>query len=743
MSETTGRAVFLSYAHEDAVAAQRIAEALRAGGIEVWFDQRELRGGDVWDKKIREQVETCALFLPVISSHTQTRREGYFRLEWNLADDRTHLMAGGTPFLVPVVVDDTKERGALVPKSFLSAHWTRLPGGEVPDEFCTRVKSLVDGPAAEASRRLTAARADVAVPPTKSHLLAWMWVALAVAMVGSGAVWLLGRKPKGLDDKSIAVLPFENRSADKEANASFTDGIHEDILTNLANIRELRVVSRQSVEQFRGSKKAMPQIARELGVAFILEGSVQRDGNKVRVTGQLIRSATDEHVWADKYDRILSAAGVFEIQTEVANAIATELKAALSPGEKKLIARRPTENLRAYELLLKAREVRRNRVGGDRSWPAKMEALLEMAVEADPKFAAAWAELANTEISFMISSVDTTPARLAKATAAIKRATDLAPDAPEVLRSLGSYYRFGMADRESAARQFEKLLRLQPNDSDANLQMGNLQYTAGRYSEGVAYLRKAVQLDPANLESANSLQGFLSRGRRFAEAMDVLRRMIALRPDISRYPWDLAERAFQASGSTHEMEAVIAQTDSKSQGGRRIKLALCLGDYAEVVRLDRLRPIPTNEDLQGGLDISMAYMIQGDAAAARTRLGKTPESLRAQLAADPENTRLMRYLARFEAVLGNKEAALGLADRVVGQLRDGGIMSQNARYVLAQVCAIVGEKDRAIAELTHLLHTPSQANIHELKVLPVFYKLRGDPRFEALVNDPKNNQPLF
>jgi len=128
-------AVFLSYAHEDAAAARRIADALRAFGIEVWFDSNELRGGDIWDAKIRSQIKACGLFLPIVSQTTQTRREAYFRLEWKLAEDRTHLLAPGTPFLVPVVIDDTPEYEASVPESFSKAHWTRLPGGEPTPEF--------------------------------------------------------------------------------------------------------------------------------------------------------------------------------------------------------------------------------------------------------------------------------------------------------------------------------------------------------------------------------------------------------------------------------------------------------------------------------------------------------------------------------------------------------------------------------------------------------------------------------
>jgi TolB-like protein len=570
-------------------------------------------------------------------------------------------------------------------------------------------------------------------------------VLVGMAVSTAVSVGLLsGRHPSAaaipVSEKSIAMLPFKNPGAAAQGT-SFTEGIQDDIRTNLAHIRELRVVSRTSVEQYRDSKKALPQIASELGVAYILEGSVQRDGNTVRVTCQLIRAAADEHVWAQTYTRDLS--NVFTIQTELARAIAAELQTTLSPAEKALIARRPTENVFAYELLLKAREVGQRRKEIGRSWAVKKEALLEMAVEADPKFVAAWAELADTHASFITTSSDTTPARADKAAAAIKRATDLDAAAPEVMRSLGVYYASVLRDRERAAQQYEALLRLQPNDADALRRLGHLWFLERRYAESVAHLRRAIQLEPSNLDPAQDLMTFLRRSRRYADAVDVLRQMIGLRPEEWRLRADLARLAFEASGSTHEMETLLAQPDSRLHiPFAHVGLALARGDFAEVVRLGRLRSKP-EADLNMAPHIALAFRMQGAGAEAESRLRNTALSLRAQLAPEPDNTRLIRYLARIEAVLGNREVALGLAERAVSLMDPEGLRETNARYVLAEVCAIVGEKDRAIAELNALLQVPSPANVHEMKVAPGFQSLRGDPRFEALLADPKNNAPLF
>ncbi|MDQ5981117.1 MAG: hypothetical protein QG602_4095, partial [Verrucomicrobiota bacterium] len=371
------RAVFLSYAREDAEAARRIADALRAFGLEVWFDQNELRGGDQWDVKIRGQIKACALFIPIISQCTEERTEGYFRREWKLAVDRTHDMAGSRAFLVPVVIDATPEGGAAVPEEFMKAQWTRLPGGAPSPEFVTQIKRLLEAP-----RKPTLK--EHARPPTLTPFLEQAWQAkeaaaqaavqkqrnrsrwtvgavIAVVAAIATAVWV-GRKPAASpeasapsqptptvapvvvlppasilpspsnpaapDSKSIAVLPFANLSADKD-NEFFADGVHEDVITSLAKIRDLKVISRTSVLAYRDTaSRNLKKIAAELGVANMLEGSVRRVGNKIRVTAQLIDARTDEHLWAETYDG--DADDIFALQAKLAQQIATALKANLT-----------------------------------------------------------------------------------------------------------------------------------------------------------------------------------------------------------------------------------------------------------------------------------------------------------------------------------------------------------------------------------------------------------------------------
>ena len=242
-------AVFLSYARKDTEAARRIADALRSHGVEVWFDQSELRGGDAWDAKIRKQINDCTLFLPIISSHTQARGKGYFRLEWKLAVEQTHLMAEGMAFLAPVVIDETPEGGSLVPPEFMRVQWTRLPGALPTPAFVAQVKRLLEGKTIWSTGRPRPAQRDegVASPTKKSGFPRWAWWSLMAAIVGVAVLVLVSRRPAPAEkpapspiahnpspappvatDKSIAVLPFANMSDEKDS-AFFADGMQEDI----------------------------------------------------------------------------------------------------------------------------------------------------------------------------------------------------------------------------------------------------------------------------------------------------------------------------------------------------------------------------------------------------------------------------------------------------------------------------------------------------------------------------------
>ncbi len=307
-----GRAVFLSYASQDAPSAERLCNALRAAGIEVWFDQSELRGGDTWDGLIRQHIKACYLFVPMISANTQAREEGYFRREWKLAVDRTYDMAGGRAFLLPLVIDGTSDSDALVPEKFREVQWTRLPQGANTDAFVEHVRRLLAGelPRQPAGSAPVGAHASAAtVTPKrvatswrpKAALFATIAVVLAVGYVVTNRLMLskhgakVGAVPASAAQSapttgfnppphSIAVLPFVNLSGDKEQEY-FSDGLTEELLNSLSRINELQVAGRTSSFYFKGKDVDLGTIARKLNVGSVLEGSVRRSGNKRPMTG--------------------------------------------------------------------------------------------------------------------------------------------------------------------------------------------------------------------------------------------------------------------------------------------------------------------------------------------------------------------------------------------------------------------------------------------------------------------------
>ncbi len=770
-SSSSPKAVFLSYAREDADAARRVADALRAFGVEVWFDQNELRGGDAWDQMIRSQIRTCALCIPVISATTQARGEGYFRREWKIAVERMQDMASGVPYLLPIVIDDTKESEATVPDEFLRVQWTRMPRGVPTSQFVDQVRQLLDRPrkgVAEAGRPAPAGRKEA--PAAQGRSPGQLWTAVAVVAVGAAvvAVLLLTRKPAlvsapvaaaapaaaapavPVNDKSIAVLPFENMSDDKDSGF-FADGIHEDILTNLALIREFRVVSRTSVMPYRTTTKSMRQIAQELGVAYILEGSVRRVGNKVRVTGQLIHAATDEHVWAQAYDRDLT--DIFAIQGEIAQQIAAAMKTALSPEEKVLIARKPTQNTEAYDLYLRARDTD-NRGGTTVTDLESEEAQLSRAVELDPSFAAGWGYLARVEALVAFWGHDQSEARQARAKAAIDTAVRLAPDDPVVIDALGNYLYYGKRDYEGARLQYERLAGLQPNDPGVWSSQGLILRRQGHFAEALPFLRKAAQLDPGSVAFSRNLGELLAAGRRYDEYLAEQRRKVDLVPERLQEAFDLASAPFDIRGSTAEGDQFLAQLSPEqynSPRGINIRKgwARMKGDFKEAIRLDKLQPFfdeDGEEHYAQAFWGALTYASAGDMDGARVRAGDFPAELRARLQHEPDNLILVAYLSAYEFVVGHGDEAVRLARKcteMMPESRDA-VDAPVYQWILALAYAWSGDKDRALETLARIERTPyGNCNVHEIRANGNFRPLLGDPRFQALLADPANNAPLF
>ncbi len=682
---------------------------MRSSGVEVWLDQDELGGGDAWDQKIRRQIRECALFIPIISRATQERGEGYFRLEWKLAVERTHLIAEGVPFLAPVVIDATPSGEALVPAEFLRVQWTRLPGALPTPQFVAQVKRMLDPP-----RKATASAPSIpgAAGRRPSGAGRWTIGALTAVVVAVAAAVLVLRRPAAVpaasaqdavDPKSIAVLPFENMSEDK-ANAYFTDGVHEDVLTNLSFIKDLHLVSRTSVMQYRGTTKSIREIGRELGVAYVLEGSVQRDGQKVRVTGQLIDARNDNHVWAKSYDRDLT--DIFAIQGELAQAIADALKSVLSPETKVLLARRPTENAAAYDAYLKARQIRDSADFGDTE---KAVPYLREAVRLDPSFALAWAELGSrlalARFKFEEGAMDVGPAKQE----AIDRAVKLDPNDPGVIESVGDYYYYAFRDYTRATEQYLRLAQLRPTDPSMYFSLGLIQRREGRMADALPNLRQGVRLDPKNSQYALELAASLTAVRHYAEAESVIRGILEANPDNYAVRAMLCTNEFSQNGSTAGIDAFNRLTPDPAQRSVYLYMkgncAGARGDYATFFQVNREQRYydddPDNPRWSQDVGAAENYAEAGDMKAARQRAADALALIKAQLVHEPENPTLWSSACLAQALVGNREEALQAAHKsteVMPESRDALFGPQNAE-VIALGLAWAGEKQRALAEV--------------------------------------------
>ena len=525
------KAVFLSYASQDAEAAQRLCNALRAAGIEVWFDQSELRGGDVWDQKIRREIHDCALFIPVISANTASRHEGYFRLEWDLADQRTHMLARNRAFIVPVCLEATPDAGADVPESFQRVQWTRLPGGETPPEFVRRIEQLLSG---EMRPSTTVARGSAGVASGRPSRGAWLAVALVIA---AAAAYFVVEKPWGTRPPppavfapplhSIAVLPFVNLSGDKEQEY-FSDGLTEELLNSLSEINELQVAARTSAFSFKGKDTDIGTIARKLNVGAVLEGSVRRSANTIRITAQLINAVTGFHLWSKTYDRDLG--DVLKLQTEIATAVASALKVTLLGDVAAKVELGGTRNPAAFDAYLrgvKALSLRHEA----KEIPIALAAYTE-AIRLDPHYALAFA---GRSIALSIAAGDAATAAARegydKAQADARQALALAPDLAQAHLALAVVSESTLNFTQASAA-YERALALAPGNAQVLRVSGYFAAQMGHFDAGVAAARRAVALDPLARQSHSELGRALYFARRYEEAVAAFAEVISLEPDF-------------------------------------------------------------------------------------------------------------------------------------------------------------------------------------------------------------------
>jgi TolB-like protein/Flp pilus assembly protein TadD len=541
----SSRAVFLSYASQDAEAAQRICEALRAAGVEVWFDRTELRGGDAWDRSIRQQIRECALFVPVISAHTDARPEGYFRLEWKLAVDRTHTMSDRAPFLVPAVIDEASDSRADVPDRFRELQWTRLPGGETPPAFVERIQRLLSGePAPLQHAHLPGAVANNA--PVSRGLIrrrtGVLYGAIAAAIllaVGYLGVERLNRPKPGIPSAaSIAVLPLANESGDA-SQQYFSDGISEDLITALGQFSGLKVIGRSSAFQFRNSKEDSRSIGAKLGVAHLLEGSVRKSGDMIRVSAELIDTADGSLQWSEHYDRPYK--DLFALQDEVTRAVAVALKSKLLSGEQaaEQSERPPSGSLEAYNALLQGRFY------GNRGTEADVRKAIDFLIQAtqlDPRYALAWSKLAVAWTELGLSYLEGAPAQdaSAKAREAADRALTISPDLAAAHVARGYLLENADFNWRGAEAEYRRAQALAPNNSSSKLSLADLAATFGELDRAIELMRDALAIEPLQTTGYDRLANILSGSNRLDEAERAIRRAIELQPGADTYHKTLA-----------------------------------------------------------------------------------------------------------------------------------------------------------------------------------------------------------
>ena len=585
------QAIFFSYASQDADAVRRICDALRAAGLEVWFDQSELRGGDAWDASIRKQIKECALFVPVISANTQTREEGYFRLEWKLAVDRSHLMVDNKAFFFPIVIDDTPEATAKVPDKFRERQWSRLNNEIAISAFAAQIAKVI-------SRDGDLAKNALKAPPM-----------LVIESAAAGAAKLPNMP-------SIAVLAFANRSSNAD-DEYFSDGLADELLSVLSKIKGLRVAAHTSAFSFKGKSATIAEIGHALNVASVLEGSVRKSGNRARIAVQLVEVADGYHLWSETYDRTLD--DIFAVQDDIAQAVVAALRETLLgaagdadttrkvENEITLASAGRSDNSEAYGLYLKAR------FHVDRMSPADISdavLYLEAALKLDPNFALGYAALAHALTQGAIYGALPIVETVTRARREVQRALSLQPDLVEAHLALGEIQMYQDWDWEGADASFARARSQAPANAEALRLTGNLMTIRGRHKESIAYFEHAISLDPLNSSAYFYLVLPLDALGESAAAENAARQAVTLSPDGIAHHYFLClvlvtQRRF--------VEAIaVAQADA-TNWSRESGLALA---YLAAGRIADSEP-HLHEIIQkygdiAGMQVAMSYAATGE-----------------------------------------------------------------------------------------------------------------------------------
>ena len=543
-------------------------------------------------------------------------------------------------------------------------------------------------------------------------------------------------------EKSIAVLPFENLSSDKE-NAYFADGIQDEILTRLSKIAALKVISRTSTQKYKSAPDNLREIGKQLGVAHLVEGSVQKIGNAVHVNVQLIRAVTDEHLWAESYNRKLD--DVFAVEGEVATAIANQLKAKLSGDEQKAVAEKPTQDLAAYDAYLRGLSLERQLAGADYAGVQEAAGQYATAVQFDPKFALAWARLATIRSVLCFNRID----RQTNSPEAVKQAADTAmslqPDLAETWIAQGSYLYRVRSDYSGGLHAYEEGRKRAPNNAFVYLSMAYVERRLGRWGEAGAHFKKAIELDPQNFSLFIDYgREFLNLLQRFDEAHAALDRALEISPKEESVVAMQAD-LFRAEGRLPEAAAMLARIPADSTDNFVVQTRASLA-------VDERR----FDDAIAAIEYKLATLTPAEAQGRWARANVTFLGFIYEWAGKREKAQVVfeRALQAFQptpttvgapempqiyAGLGDKEKALAEAKQLVAHYNGDAIAQPQAEALLAFIQARFGDRDAAIPTLAHLLEVPAGVTIANLKLDPSWDPLRNDPRFQKLIAESSPN----
>ena len=579
---------------------------------------------------------------------------------------------------------------------------------------------------------------------TTAALLALAAIVAGIAMFSHYRV----RSTVAAPEKSIAVLPFQNLSKDEE-NAYFAEGIQDEILTRLSKIADLKVISRTSTQHYKSAPENLPEIAQQLGVAHILEGSVQKSGEAVRVNVQLIKAANDSHLWAETFDRKLT--DIFSVETEVAKAIAEQLRAKVTGLEEQVIAAKPTDNPEAYDAYLrglayslKAQNSPANSLGAQKH--------LREAVRLDPKFALSWALLSYVDaVGYIGVTLQPTESLRDEARQAAETALTLQPNLGEGLIAKGFYYYAYLKDYPTAVRYFEQARSLLPNSSRIPESLAYVARRGGQWEQSESFFNQAERLDPRNVHllTQHALSYLLLR--RFPEALRKLDQVLNITPDDVD---TLAVKASiaQAEGDLPRASALLSPLHPAAENTAALETQVYQAILERrpdqtISRLKEIlaRPDPAMGYFNGELRfwLGWAQQVGGDHSAAQESWRHAQSELEPFLREQRENYNLMQDLALVEMGLGNKAAALSMAERAMATnpIEKDVVDGPAPIEILARVAAQTGEPDRAIAALQKLLSIPYEGALPVgnapltpalLRLDPMFDPLRNDPRFQKL-----------